>query len=580
MRPTLLALLALCIVPADGAARRIPMERVVESLVADLGDERYQVRERATTVLRTIGLPARPFLEAAARSDDPEIRVRARDILRDVDLGVTPEWPAELVLLARHFDQQPRHIRYESLRQIASLGAPAVPFLLLRLRKDDQGDADYALNFIKTMKDPRVPDIIMTLVKEPNNDRLAQILAWAISQRDSATDQFADLLERRLPGDLAKKVADPATEKLAAVLKDKPRAAAAAAEAAAKAHPDDIRPLYIQALAFLALGQPEKAADIRQRALAAHPQSARAHFLAAWMLTDLGRYRFAVPEWRKVIDITPATSVLNAIANVALHRIYSENGLYELAADHLAKAVENAAQTAGQNPLPKAMVQGVHAEIGRLRNYAARYPQQNVVVEDRIPEEEVGVDVAIEAQDGSTDELRAALSTASLHLQLVAGSPPLRLPDATSLSFRYDRKKKALDVLLRGKPACEPVPFRPPGDKARFAVHCADASYLFRIRPDGACEQLARYTKNYRLRLTLGPRLRICTSYRLSLSGRTYDWDKAKEGIVLDILPERLRLTIDAISPAGPRMVRRTLTFSEPDLVARFVQQKSSGKAR
>ena len=240
-----------------------------------------------------------------------------------------------------------------------------------------------------------------------------------------------------------------------------------------------------------------------------------------------------------------------------------------------------AAKAAGQNPVPPALIQSIHAELSRLRNYAARYPQQNVAVQDRIPQEEIGVEATIEAQEGTTEELRAALSAASLHLQLVAGSPPLRLLDIASVSFRYDRGKKALEVLLRGKPACEPVPFEPSGEKARFAVHCADAAYLYRISPEGACERLARYTKNYRVRVALGPRLSVCTSRRLALDGKTYDWDKAKEGVVLDVLPRRLRVTIEAVTPAGPRItVRRTVLFSEPRLIALLIRRGAPEKPR
>ncbi len=581
MRRVLLVFLAACVGPASGATRTIPMARVVESLVADLGDDVYQVRERATAALRRIGYAARQPLEAAARSDDPEIRIRARDILRDITLGVTPEWPAELVLLARHFDQQPRHTRYDALRRIGAIGTPAVPFLVSRLAKGEPNDANYALNFIQSMTDPRVPELIISLIKEPDNDYLTQALAWAQARRGDTVSALGAIVEKRLPPELLKKAADPAIGRLTAKLKTSPREAAQAAAAAAAAHPDDLRPLYVQALALLALDQPEKAAEARQRALKSLPGKPEAHYLAARMLTELGRYRFAVPEWQKIMDAPPEDSPLDVAAHLALNRIYSENGLYEMAADHLGKAVGKAAKLDPQNPIPQTIVQSIHAELSRLRSYGAKYPQEGIVVEDRIPEKEVGVEVAIEAQDGTTDELRAALATASLHLELRAGSPPMRLLDVASVSFRYDRQKKALDILLGEKPACEPVPFEAPKEKARFAVHCGDAAYLFRISPDGTCEQLARYTKNYRLKITLGPRLRICTGHAVALGGKTYEWEKARAGIPLDTLPRRLVLAIQATSPAGPRItVRRTLEFSEPDLVADFLKTPDDRAAK
>jgi hypothetical protein len=49
----------------------------VEKLVVELGDDRFAVRETATTKLTLLGEPALPFLDKAVRSEDPEARRRA-----------------------------------------------------------------------------------------------------------------------------------------------------------------------------------------------------------------------------------------------------------------------------------------------------------------------------------------------------------------------------------------------------------------------------------------------------------------------------------------------------------------------
>jgi len=75
--------------------------------------------------------------------------------------------------------------------------------------------------------------------------------------------------------------------------------------------------------------------------------------------------------------------------------------------------------------------------------------------------------------------------------------------------------------------------------------------------------------------------LRICTGQTVALGGKTYEWEKARAGIPLDTLPRRLVLAIQATSPAGPRItVRRTLEFSEPDLVADFLKTPDDRAAR
>jgi hypothetical protein len=59
-----------------------PTERGIKALVARLGHEEFAVRERATQELIALGDAARPFVEDATKSDDPEVRLRAQAILQ------------------------------------------------------------------------------------------------------------------------------------------------------------------------------------------------------------------------------------------------------------------------------------------------------------------------------------------------------------------------------------------------------------------------------------------------------------------------------------------------------------------
>src|SRR5262245_31480202 len=54
----------------------------IERLVADLGDDRVEIRDRAVAELLRKGREARPALEAAQLSPDLEIRERARLLLK------------------------------------------------------------------------------------------------------------------------------------------------------------------------------------------------------------------------------------------------------------------------------------------------------------------------------------------------------------------------------------------------------------------------------------------------------------------------------------------------------------------
>jgi DNA-binding beta-propeller fold protein YncE len=72
-------------------------ETTIKKLAADLGAKDAATREVAQKRLIEIGLPARPALASAAKSDDPEVRARALAALKELvevtvkDLGTVPE---------------------------------------------------------------------------------------------------------------------------------------------------------------------------------------------------------------------------------------------------------------------------------------------------------------------------------------------------------------------------------------------------------------------------------------------------------------------------------------------------------
>ena len=67
-----------------------PDEAALKKAVADLGAQQYDVRQAAARVLRQAGAAARAHLEAAARSDDPEVRLTAQGILGELNAADAP----------------------------------------------------------------------------------------------------------------------------------------------------------------------------------------------------------------------------------------------------------------------------------------------------------------------------------------------------------------------------------------------------------------------------------------------------------------------------------------------------------
>lgn len=90
--PAVLAAAVLLPLPARGGDET-PAEDLqakIEKLVARLGAEVWKDRELATRELIKIGKPAIPALEKAAKSEDPEVRIRARgalDLIRGGEAG-------------------------------------------------------------------------------------------------------------------------------------------------------------------------------------------------------------------------------------------------------------------------------------------------------------------------------------------------------------------------------------------------------------------------------------------------------------------------------------------------------------
>jgi tetratricopeptide (TPR) repeat protein len=84
------------------AAQEPPKD--VATLVAQLGDDSYRVRETASRELWALGADALPALQQAAVSaDDPERMVRARDLIRKIQLHITPGTDPAVVDLVEKF---------------------------------------------------------------------------------------------------------------------------------------------------------------------------------------------------------------------------------------------------------------------------------------------------------------------------------------------------------------------------------------------------------------------------------------------------------------------------------------------
>lgn len=254
-----------------------------EALVRDIGADDYATRERATAALCRLGAAALPALEQVENSPDPEVRVRARSILADLRLGITPDWPDELATLARGYRHLDGAARTEALQRLAgTLKLQAVPFLLATR--------------VGTERD--------------TVDRLLREMA------EAGIQEMRRALKRNEPAALFK-----------------------LAEQYRSLGVTDPRLLYLEAEGLEAAGQKAAAEACRQRATTCAPDREEPHYLAAEMLQELRRDQLAAAEWNQILKIPPDGDVYDINAYLRLADLKSKVGQYAGAADLLEKAL-------------------------------------------------------------------------------------------------------------------------------------------------------------------------------------------------------------------------------------------------
>ncbi len=75
----------------------------VETLIRDLANENFQTREEAMRKIWDVGEAALPALQEAANGEDPEQVFRARELIRKIQLSITPETDSEIIGLIERY---------------------------------------------------------------------------------------------------------------------------------------------------------------------------------------------------------------------------------------------------------------------------------------------------------------------------------------------------------------------------------------------------------------------------------------------------------------------------------------------
>ncbi len=105
--------------------------------VSRLSDDSFVVRQAATQELWKLGEHALPELERAAEGPDPEAALRARELLRKIELGILPDSSPKIVDLVMRYDRGGVDERRKVIGELRTLRAWRQILKLYALEKDD-----------------------------------------------------------------------------------------------------------------------------------------------------------------------------------------------------------------------------------------------------------------------------------------------------------------------------------------------------------------------------------------------------------------------------------------------------------
>lgn len=125
--------------PGPVARENVPApEKALESLIHDLSDERYKVREAATRKIWEMGGEVLPELAAVADGDEPEAAYRARELVRKISLYITPETDPAVIRLAERYAKAPLNEKQDLLSEMVRKRAWRQVLGLLADEKDPE----------------------------------------------------------------------------------------------------------------------------------------------------------------------------------------------------------------------------------------------------------------------------------------------------------------------------------------------------------------------------------------------------------------------------------------------------------
>ncbi|MBN1863443.1 MAG: tetratricopeptide repeat protein [Victivallales bacterium] len=177
----------------------------LEAAGMNLGADSFAERETASRFLWSQGRRAKEVLERASASEDPEVRVRAREILRKVKFGVFEDTPVDMAGRLSGFENLDDIGRHSLLEDLAALGETGWRSLLM-LVETHISDSDLSLEPLSELAGNR-EFLLELLSKSPDWDVLIEhlLIVRALARHGDYRGLMSWLM---LHGSLDERIAD------------------------------------------------------------------------------------------------------------------------------------------------------------------------------------------------------------------------------------------------------------------------------------------------------------------------------------------------------------------------------------
>jgi Tfp pilus assembly protein PilF len=172
---------------ASGAQTGQTAEEIAQA-VKQLGDDSFAVREKATKFLGNAGRAAESALQAALKSDDPEVAARARRILDNFKYGIYPDTPAPIVQLARQFQSDDQKGKPATLTKLLAQGSAAYLVALKLVNAEENLQVRAALDLQLRNESQRLGGELMADGKWDNLEELLEKMALHADMGSSVGD--------------------------------------------------------------------------------------------------------------------------------------------------------------------------------------------------------------------------------------------------------------------------------------------------------------------------------------------------------------------------------------------------------